>query len=91
MSKAKRKGKIFLDYLRNAPDATAIASYSTRRHEGAPVAMPLRWDQLQPRAKEPPRFELRKALAWVAKEPAPWPDFEDARRAITAAMIRKLG
>ena len=90
MSKAKRKGKIFIDYLRNAADATAIASYSTRRHEGAPVAMPLRWDQLDPKAKAPPRFELRKALAWVAREPDPWPDFEEARRAITAAMVLKL-
>lgn len=45
-SKAKRGGKIFIDYLRNARGATSIASYSTRARSGAPVAVPLRWDEL---------------------------------------------
>jgi bifunctional non-homologous end joining protein LigD len=44
MSKADRRGKIFIDYLRNARGSTAIASYSTRARSGAPVAVPLRWD-----------------------------------------------
>lgn len=46
MSKAKRKGKIFIDYLRNTRGATSIANYSARAKEGAPVATPLRWDEL---------------------------------------------
>ena len=46
MSKAKRRGKLFIDYLRNQRGATAIASYSTRRRRGAPVATPLAWDEL---------------------------------------------
>ena len=46
MSKAKRHGKIFVDYLRNQRGATAIASYSTRRRQGAPVATPIAWDEL---------------------------------------------
>ena len=45
-SKAKRAGKIFVDYLRNSRGATSIASYSLRARQGAPVATPLRWEEL---------------------------------------------
>jgi bifunctional non-homologous end joining protein LigD len=45
-SKAKRKGKIFIDFLRNGRGATFIAPYSTRARDGAPVAVPLEWDEL---------------------------------------------
>ncbi len=47
MSKSKRKGRIFLDYLRNQRGATAIAPFSTRAREGCPVAMPVTWDELR--------------------------------------------
>ena len=46
MSKAKRKGKIFIDYLRNQRGATAIAPYSTRSRPGAHVAHPVSWQAL---------------------------------------------
>ncbi|KGB55664.1 DNA ligase D [Sphingopyxis sp. SE2] len=46
MSKAKRKGKIFIDYLRNQRGSTAIMPYSARAREGAPVAVPIGWDAL---------------------------------------------
>jgi bifunctional non-homologous end joining protein LigD len=46
MSKAKRKGKIFIDYLRNTRGATAIAPYSSRARKGAPFAVPLSWQSL---------------------------------------------
>ncbi|WP_131783579.1 DNA ligase D [Legionella gresilensis] len=46
MSKTKRKGKIFIDYLRNQRSATAISAYSTRARLHAPVATPLDWDEL---------------------------------------------
>jgi bifunctional non-homologous end joining protein LigD len=46
MSKAKRRGKIFVDYLRNQRGATAIAPFSTRARKGAPVAVPVSWERL---------------------------------------------
>ncbi len=46
MSKAKRKGTIFIDWLRNQRGATAVVPYSARSRAGAPVAVPVTWDEL---------------------------------------------
>ena len=46
MSKAKRKGRIFIDWLRNQRGSTAILPYSARARAGAPVAVPIGWDEL---------------------------------------------
>ena len=47
MSKAKRKGKIFIDYLRNQRGSTAVLPYSARARAGAPVAVPIAWGELK--------------------------------------------
>jgi bifunctional non-homologous end joining protein LigD len=88
MSKAKRPGKIFLDVFRNAPGSTAIASWSTRAHPGAPVAATLAWDELE--ADEAPRVTLRDAAARLER-PDPWAAFERSRRRLTESMRRRVG
>ena len=46
MAKAQRKGKVYVDYLRNVRGANAVGAYSTRAREGAPVSVPVDWDEL---------------------------------------------
>jgi bifunctional non-homologous end joining protein LigD len=85
ISKAKREGKILIDYLRNQRDATAIGSYSPRARAGAPVAIPLAWDELDPKGKGPPTWSLREAPARL-REPDPWAEFEASRRPLTKKL-----
>ena len=61
MSKARRKGKIFIDWLRNERGATAIAPYSIRARKGAPVAVPVTWEELS-RLRSTHCFGIAKAL-----------------------------
>jgi bifunctional non-homologous end joining protein LigD len=77
ISKAKRTGKILVDYLRNGRNNTAIAPYATRARAGAPVAMPLDWEELGP-AIGPAHFTVANGPARVANTPDPWASFRDA-------------
>ncbi len=79
MSKAKRKGKIFVDYLRNGEGATAVLPYSPRARPGATVAMPVAWSQL--RKIDPRQFTVRSAAAWIRRRKSdPWKDFFDCKQ-----------
>lgn len=83
MSKAKRQGKVFIDYLRNQRGATAIASYSTRRRSGAPVAVPIDWDELTARTR-PDMFNIKNVLKRLeGLKRDPWADFFATRQNIT--------
>ncbi len=75
MSKAKRVGKIFIDYLRNQWDATAIGAYSTRARSHAPVATPIHWDELTDNINDTfyTIFTLPKRLETLRADP--WKDF----------------
>jgi bifunctional non-homologous end joining protein LigD len=89
LSKARRRGKIFVDYLRNARGATAVAPYSLRARAEPTVATPLPWDELSPRTT-PGAFTLATVLERIAKRKDPWADYERCRRRLTVAMRRAL-
>ena len=85
MTKKARGGKIFIDYLRNGRGATAVAPYSTRARPGAPVSVPVRWDELGPEML-PQRFNaanLGRRLARLKSDP--WEDFFDIRQTVPRA------
>ena len=91
MSKKERAGKIFIDYLRNSEGATAIAAYSVRARKGAPVSMPLHWDELTGRMK-PASFHAGNAARLMAgARPDPWKAMRRTSQTLTLAMKRKLG
>ncbi|HWI15310.1 MAG TPA: DNA ligase D, partial [Burkholderiales bacterium] len=91
VTKSRRRGKIFIDYLRNAEGATAISAYAVRGRANAPVATPIAWSELKQEVRfdhfnvrnVPPRLKRMKN--------DPWADFFDNPQTITAAMMKKMG
>jgi bifunctional non-homologous end joining protein LigD len=84
MAKADRTGKIFVDYLRNARGATAVAAYSTRARPGAPVATPVGWDELAGLERSD-RFTVESLPRRLARlRTDPWDGFFELRQAMPA-------
>ncbi|HEY8573805.1 MAG TPA: DNA ligase D [Phenylobacterium sp.] len=88
MAKAKRVGRIFLDYLRNDRMSTAVAPLSPRARPLAPVSFPITWDLVKP-GLDPKNWTIRTAPALLKKTKA-WADYFDSERPLEPA-IRKLG
>ncbi|WP_412066147.1 non-homologous end-joining DNA ligase [Rhizobium sp. SYY.PMSO] len=73
-SKAKRPGHIFVDYLRNGRGNTAVAPYSSRARKGAPVSMPVGWEELDGKIG-PASFSVGNAASRLKASADPWADF----------------
>lgn len=84
LSKAKRKGRLFIDYLRNERGSTAISPWSARSREGAPVAVPVAWDEVKS-LKAANIFSLDAAAA-RAKSENPWPDYFKTRQSLNGKL-----
>ncbi len=90
MSKAARKGKIFIDYLRNDRGATSIAPYSTRARDGATVSVPIAWEELSGRMKSD-HFNIHNLPARLSRlKTDPWAEIVSVKQSIKASMARSL-
>jgi bifunctional non-homologous end joining protein LigD len=82
MTKSLRRGKIFIDYLRNSLEQTSVAPYSTRARAGAPVSAPVAWEELG-RVKAPNQYtvlNLTKRLGSLRRDP--WADIGRVKQAL---------
>ncbi len=90
-SREERTGRIFVDYLRNAWSATAVAAYSTRARPGAPVSTPLTWEELRA-GIDPAELNVRTVPERVRRQTAdPWAGYDAARVALSAKMREAVG
>jgi bifunctional non-homologous end joining protein LigD len=84
-SKAARKGRIFIDWLRNVRGATSIAAYSTRARPGAPVSTPVTWEELP--GTRPDQYTVQtlpRRLPALKKDP--WAGYAKAARSLESAL-----
>jgi bifunctional non-homologous end joining protein LigD len=90
VAKRARTGRIFVDYLRNSREATAVAAYSTRARSGAPVSTPLSWEELgsQSSANRYTVLNLQQRLARLRKDP--WAEIGRVKQALPAARKQKV-
>lgn len=86
--KAERKGRIFVDYLRNERGSTAIAPFSTRARKGLPCAVPVGWDEV-PGLKAANTFDI-EAAAERAAGPDPWTGYGRLRQRLSEALVGRV-
>lgn len=90
MSKAARRGKIFIDYLRNGRGATSIAPYSTRARDGATVSVPIAWNELSNRLTSD-HFHAQNLLTRLRRlRNDPWSQMASTRQSITKSVVERL-
>lgn len=82
-----RRGRVFVDWLRNHPTQTSVAPYSTRRRSGAPVAVPLDWDELSD-GIAPDAHSTSSVVRRLAQRDDPWIEMREAAQPLDDAIGR---
>ena len=80
MSKARRPGRIYIDYLRNQRGSTSVAAYSTRAKPGAPVSTPLTWDELRPDIESTHYTVANLSRRLASLRADPWAGYAETRQ-----------
>jgi bifunctional non-homologous end joining protein LigD len=94
LAKSARKGKVYVDYLRNVRGANAVGAYSTRARAGAPVSAPVDWDELD-RLSGPTDLTVAevplRVLGFAPRRPAdPWAKYLSSKQRVPEALMRAL-
>jgi bifunctional non-homologous end joining protein LigD len=90
-TKSVRNKKIYVDYLRNGRGATAVASYSLRGRPGAPVAVPIRWEELG-KIKSGAQFDIKTTPARLKRlRKDPWEGIDEVEQDLEAVMELLVG
>jgi bifunctional non-homologous end joining protein LigD len=90
MTKAIRKGRIYLDYLRNEREATSIAPFSPRARVGAPAAVTMEWKELE--STTAPFYRVADFAQWRSRlSRNPWKQMDGLRQGLTAEILRETG
>ena len=89
-ARTRASGRVFVDYLRNADGATAVAAYSLRARPELPVSMPIDWSELATDVRGA-HFNIDNAATAVARRGVdPWADYERSRQTLSASMRRAV-
>jgi bifunctional non-homologous end joining protein LigD len=86
--KDRRKGRLYLDAMRNSYAQTAVPPFAVRARPGATVATPLAWEQVEDRSLAPSRFTIATVLEHVERDGDPWKDLPRRRRSLGPARRR---
>lgn len=88
--KDKRKGRLFLDYLRNAYAQTAVPPYAVRAKPGAPVATPLDWDELNNSELHSQQYTMQNVFLRLGQKKDPWQGMMDKAGSLAKARRQSL-
>ncbi len=91
VAKKARRGRIFIDYLRNGRGATAVAAYSTRARPSATVSAPVSWQEIENGIRSDQLTILNLLPRLRSLRADPWADFFTTKQSISASARRKLG
>ena len=81
-SKADRKDRLYMDWLRNSFGQHAVAPYGVRARPGAPVAMPLDWSEVDSKKLHPQAWSIKTAVARAERDPDPWQGWRRRARSL---------